>query len=141
MQRWKTILIVGVGVLVVAISIFMLCRIVQQNRWAEKSIEQLRQKGPPPTSLTAALSEDIWAADGYLIFTNGWAAFNSHTFHDSSFLGDVAVLAASDGSIYISHYHFCITFGEYRSRPRPKDIEEFIRLYGRIQSWKKISGS
>jgi hypothetical protein len=141
MYRLKAILIVGAGLAIAVLGVCLLCRVVQQDRWMQHSIKQLHQKEAPPASLANALPEGVWAKDGYLLFTNGWAAFTSHTFHDSLLLGDVAVLVASDGSTYLSHYHFCITEGEYRFRPRPRDIGESIGIYGRMQSWKKISNA
>src|SRR5262245_6087506 len=87
-----------------------------REQWIRETLVELRQSPPPPgdisTHLTAKLpdgvSEVMWAGAGYMIFEDGWARFIHHTFHSSERIGDVALLRASDGSIYVSRFHFCV---------------------------------
>jgi hypothetical protein len=109
-------------------------------------MRQLRQMPPPPASLASSLGSEDWAGQGYMVFTNGWACFTSHTFHSSMRVGDIGLLLSSDGSFYICHFHFCVGLAEYSQvtwapevkRPRPRDIDHFIELYGKTHGWKRI---
>jgi len=77
----------------------------------------------------------------YMLFTDGWAVFVAHTFHDSERIGDVALLRASDGTLYISHFHFCVGVTEYVGSPRPQNIQGFLQKYKDIHGWKRIPNS
>jgi len=48
-----------------------------------------------------------WAGNGYILFSNGWAAFACHTFHDSEKIGDVALLGHLM-EFLCQPFHFCI---------------------------------
>ncbi len=118
-----------------------------RERWIRSATRQLRQVPPPPASLGSSLGSGEWAGEGYILFTNGWACFRSHTFHASEEVGDIGLLRASDGSFYICHFHFCLGLGAYwtatwagvKPRPRPRDIRHFIEIYGPTQGWTRIS--
>ncbi len=100
-----------------------------------------------PTAVTMPLPEgEDWAALDVIRFSDGWARFACHTFHDSERIGDIALLRASDGTFYISDFHFCVGILEYsqqllelaKRQPPPKNIGHFIEQYGPVHGWKKL---
>jgi hypothetical protein len=85
---------------------------------------------------------------GFLIFSNGWAAYKIHTIHDGEDIGDTTVLRTSEGALYLSHTHFCTGITEMmRPRPHsedspasPSDAKDFFEGYGKWQGWNLFSG-
>ena len=141
-------LIIGVVVLVAITASLLTWRPweLTRKRWIHNAMHQLRQTTPPPANLASSLGQGEWAGQSYLLFTNGWACFRSHTFHSSERVGDIGMLRASDGSFYICHFHFCVGLKEYwqevrppeEQQARPRDINHFIELYGKTHGWKRL---
>ena len=115
-----------------------------QAAWIHATTSALRDYSGPSTSLKPVRSGEwvVNAGDhGYMLFSDGWAIFVAHTFHESERIGDVALLRTSDGGLYISHFHFCVGVTEYVGRPRPQNIQDFLRKYGGVHGWKRIPNS
>ena len=108
-----------------------------QTLWLENASQTLASRGAPPADLIHTFRPGNWAGNGYILFSNGWAAFACHTFHDSTKIGDIALLRTSEGIPYESHFHFCIGVTEYYSQPQPKDFSRFLEIYGAKQGWKR----
>lgn len=147
----RRFLIIGVMILA-AIAASLLAwwpGVLTQEKWIRHAMQQLRQTPPPPAGLASSPGGGEWAGQGYLLFTNGWACFTSHTVHSSGRVGDIGLLRASDGSFYISHFHFCVGLDEYsqqvhppeQRQARPRDIGHFIELYGQTHGWTRIPGA
>jgi hypothetical protein len=122
-----------------------------REQWIREAKLQLRTVPPPPAHLANSLGPEQWARDGYLLFTNGWARMVSHTFHDSERVGDVAFLRSSDGTLFMSGFHFCT--GEYQyfvlgavpgesvvPDGKPADIQQFIQRFGKQHDWNLVVG-
>ena len=91
-------------------------------------------------------ADQIWhSLPGYLVFSNGWAAYQLHTMHGCDGGGDVALLRTSDGSLYMSHMHFCAGIAEeIQSSPdtntlRPADISDFLIHHAVAQRWRLVA--
>jgi hypothetical protein len=114
-------------------------RDVAQAQWLKSATQELQSRGAPSTELMHTLQPGQWAGHGFILFTNGWASFAYHTFHDSEEIGDVALLRTSDGIFYVSHFHFCVGEAEFWAphKIQPKDFSQFLELYGAKQDWKK----
>lgn len=108
---------------------------VAQARWLRKTAVELHACGPPPPEARASLAPGRWANERYLIFSNDWASFAYNTFHDSERLGDIALLRGADGSLYVSHYHFCTGLPDPPNAPRPANLADFLRLNEAKQKW------
>ena len=108
-----------------------------QAQWLENAKHTLAGRTAPSHDLVHTFRPAAWADQGYLIFSNGWAAFAFHTFHDSRKVGDIALLRTSDGVCYVSHYHFCVGEDEFFGQPQPRDVAQFLKIYGAKQGWKK----
>jgi hypothetical protein len=119
---------------------FMLWR-TSQVYWIRTTVRMLRSYSPPPAS-KKTVGDGKWivmtADREYLVFSNGWAYFAANTIHESERIGDVAILCASDGTLYISHFHFCIPHIVLPRQPQPKDLQDFLRKSGANQGWKKL---
>ena len=109
-----------------------------QSQWLQTTIKTLEKRGSPSANLVQAFRPDAWAGEGYILFSNGWAQFACHTFHDSEKIGDIAAIRTPDNIIYVSHFHFCISESEYYGLPQPKDFAQFLEIFGPKQGWKKM---
>jgi hypothetical protein len=108
-----------------------------QTLWLENASRTLAGRGAPPANLVHTFRPGDWAGQGYLVFSNDWASFAFHTFHDSTKIGDIALLRTSDGVLYVSHFHFCIGETEYYGWPQPRDFSSFLEIFGAKQGWKR----
>jgi len=108
-----------------------------QAQWLENERQTLVSRGAPAADLVHTFRPGDWAGQGYLIFSNGWASFAFHTFHDSTKIGDVALLRTSEGVFYVSHFHFCVGETEFTSQPQPRDVSQLLEIYGAKQGWTK----
>jgi hypothetical protein len=108
-----------------------------QTLWLENASQTLASRGAPPADLIRTFRPGNWAGNGYILFSNGWAAFACHTFHDSEKIGDVALLRTPDGVLYVSHFHFCIGEMEFFQQAQPRDFQRFLQIYGTKQGWKR----
>lgn len=122
-----------------------------REQWIHEAKLQLQNVPPPPANLINSLGSEQWAKSGYLFFTNGWARIISHTIHDSERVGDVALLRSSNGTLFMSRFHFCT--GEYEyfvlgsvpgeadvSEGKPADIQHFIQRFGKRHDWNLVVG-
>ena len=119
-------------------------RRASQAAWVHTTTSAL--KGYPAPSADMKPGQDGgWVVDAgdhaYMLFGDGWAVFTAHTFHDSERIGDVAIFRASDGTLYISHFHFCVGLAWYVGPPRPKNLQEFLQKYGAEQRWERLPNS
>ena len=119
------------------IAILFCARRHAQAQWLKSAAQELQSRGTPPADLMHTLPMGRWAGNGYILFSNGWAAFACHTFHDSEKIGDVALLRTPDGVLYVSHFHFCIGETEYYGWPQPRDFSSFLEIFGAKQGWKR----
>jgi hypothetical protein len=108
-----------------------------QAQWLENARQTLASRNAPTADIVHTFRSGNWAGQGYLTFSNGWASFDFHTFHDSEKIGDIALLRTSDGVYYTSHFHFCVGETEFSSQPQPRDISQFLEIYGAKQGWTK----
>ena len=108
-----------------------------QAVWLWSEVQHLQNLGTPSMTLTTNQEPNTWSKDGFLIFSNGWAAFVCHTIHDSENIGDVALLRTPDGVFYVSHYHFCCGEWTFDAGDRPGDFAQFLELYGTKQNWTR----
>jgi hypothetical protein len=141
-------IIIGIAALGIVLAGLLVWRPWEMTpeRWIRTALKELQQMPPPPADFAASLGDGEWAGQRYLLFTNGWACFSYHTFHASERVGDIGLLRASDGSLYIAHFHFCVGLTEYsqrvlpseRQQPRPRDMAHFIELYGPKHGWKRL---
>ncbi len=109
------------------------------DQWLQHAVEELQKRSTPSAELIQSPSRKEWADNGYLLFTNGWAAFMSHSSHDSQKIGDIGLLLTSDGVFYTNDFHYCMGESEYHGgkQTQPKDFAHFFELYGVKQEWKK----
>lgn len=109
-----------------------------QAVWLWSQVQKLQNRSAPPSTVITNKSElRLWAKDGYLVFSNGWAAFACHTFHDSEEIGDIALLRTTDGIFYVSHYHFCCGETIFDCGDQPKDFSQFLEAFGAKQNWTR----
>ena len=85
-----------------------------------------------------------WATPDYLVFSNGWAAYAMHSWHDNDGMDDIALLRTSDGPFYLSKHHLCcgITSDLLMpggDNPQPADARDFIERRGQRQEWSLYS--
>ena len=123
--------------------------VAAQRRWIQQTVQELAQKASPPFGLKQCAGDSSentwWRLPGYLIFSNGWAAYKINTIHNSSKVGDVAVLKTSDGAYYYCHSHFCtgisewMDTGPYSIGPAPADAKDFLTHCGKFQGWNLLS--
>jgi hypothetical protein len=106
-----------------------------QAVWLWEEVQHLQNLGAPSLASATNRESGFWAKDGFLIFSNDWAAFSCHTFHDSEDIGDVALIRTSTGVFYVSYYHFCCGESTFDSEDRPKDFLQFLELFGARQNW------
>lgn len=118
-----------------------------QSLWVAHATKELDQRGAPPACLVQSLESNQWVSEAskFFVFSNGWASYAYSTMHESSAIGDVALLRTSDGAVYICHYHFCSGPGYLYclSETRPKDFDELLKLCETEERmpklrWKKI---
>ena len=112
----------------------------QRDKWIKDSKELLTRRGAPTADIIQSLEPDKCVANGFLFFETGWASFACYASHHPRDIGDIALLLASDGQVYVSSFHFC--GGEYdlvsSQERRPKSIPEFLEQSRREQNWIKI---
>jgi|ERR1039458_4977716 hypothetical protein len=105
--------------------------------WIRTTVRTLRSYPPPPAS-SRTVGDGKWtvrtADRQYLIFSNGWAYFTANRIDGPERFGAVAILCASDGTVYISHHNFDVGITEFSQRPQPKDLQDFLWKYVR---WEK----
>lgn len=110
-----------------------------QTYWIRTTVRTLRSYPPPPAS-EKTVGDGKWAvitADReFLVFSNGWAYFAANTIDGPERIGAVAILYASDGTLYISHHNFDVGITEFSRRPQPKDLQDFLQKSGAI--WEKL---
>ena len=110
-----------------------------QAYWIHTTVRTLRSYPPPPASKNT-VGDDKWvvmtAERQYLVFSNGWAYFAANTIDGPERIGAVAILCASDGTVYISHHNFDVGITDFSRRPQPKDLQDFLRKSGAI--WEKL---
>lgn len=110
-----------------------------QAAWLRSQAQHLQNLGAPPMMLATNREPNDWAKDGFLVFSNGWAAFTCHTIHDSDAenIQDIALLRTADGDFYVSRYHFCMGETTFTTKDRPGDFSQFLALYGAEQGWTR----
>lgn len=108
-----------------------------QAVWLWSSVQELQNRGLPPANFTNGLPPGVWANHGFLVFSNGWASFAYHTVHETGDVGDIALLRTSEGIFYVSHYHFCCAEATFYSERQPKDIADFLEMFGAKHGWKR----
>lgn len=142
-------------------------RVQDQRAWIQNAVAELAQVPPPPTNQNPATT--WWIAPGfqmvtnrnsippgktgYLLFSNGWAAYKIHTGHQRGGIDDTAVLRDSEGDLYVGRRHLCAGITEWMSpnplsdfffsevQPaRPVDMEDFLATYGKLQGWTMFGG-
>jgi hypothetical protein len=105
--------------------------------WIRTTVRTLRSYPPPPGS-SRTVGDGKWTVSTadrqYLIFSNGWAYFTANRIDGPERFGAVAILCASDGTVYISHHNFDVGITEFSQRPQPKDLQDFLWKYVR---WEK----
>jgi len=122
-------------------------RLQAQQDWIQKSVQELAMAVPPPVAPIRKPDDTWWNTPGYLLFSNGWAAYTLHTIHNGEAVGDTSVLRTSDGDFYLSETHFCVGIGELLSSesdrdpnsPRPADAQDFFEHYGNFQGWAMLA--
>jgi hypothetical protein len=111
-----------------------------QKYWINATVRTLRSYPPPPAGITT-VGDGKWivgnSGRSYLVFSNGWAGIAINNREQSERLGDLAIMCASDGTVYISHYHFDVGIRELSERrPQPKDLQDFLRKDP--HGWQKL---
>lgn len=112
-------------------------------QWLQHAMEETQKQGAPASGLFRSFQPKQWAGHGYLLFSNGWAVFISHSSHDSEMcggrIGNIALLRTSDGDFYVSDFHFCMGDAEFHGSDKiqPRDFSQFLELYGGEQKWRK----
>lgn len=111
-----------------------------QIYWIRITAHTLRSYPPSPAS-KRTVGDGKWmvmtADRKYLVFSNGWAYFAANTIDGPERIGAVAILCASDGTLYISHHNFDAGIKEFSRQPQPKDLQDFLRKSGANQGWVK----
>ena len=110
--------------------------------WLQTAINELKSRSAPSNEAILEANTNGWVTSNHLIFSNDWATYKIHTFHESDDLGDINLLRGPDGTLYLSHFHFCVgIYGEIPAEDgRPKDFKEFLAHYGTQQNWKLLEG-
>ena len=118
----------------------------KEREWTQRAAQELGETPPPPAELGLGTNNLAWITQGYLVFSNGWAAFKMHSLHSEDGMRDMALLRGADGALYYSHFHFCCGMTDdfkdpmqSPNIPRPKDLKEFLEKYA--TSWRPYSGS
>ena len=120
-------------------------RVEKERGWIRQAVQRLEQAGPPPKDLGQSPPYAPWVVPGYFVFSNGWAAYDLHSFHASDGMGDIALLRLSDGRLYTSKMHFCGGITDMmqpsgsEQLPRPADAKDFFENCGRFQQWNLLS--
>lgn len=119
----------------------------RQRQWIQNAVAEMANL-PMPTLNTNLIGHEVaWILPQALVFSNGWAAYKTHTIHEGNDVGDVAVLRTSDGLFYVSHTHFCAGItglmepSPYDEEPcaQPADAGNFLAGVGRFQGWNLAS--
>jgi hypothetical protein len=130
-------------VIILAVAVFLILPALPHHAnkraqaiWLWSEVQRLQNLGAPPMTLATNREPNAWSKDGFLVFSNGWAAFACHTIHDpdSENIGDIALLRTSDGIIYVSYYHFCCGEWTFDTEDRPRDFSQFLEVYGAKQN-------
>jgi hypothetical protein len=110
-----------------------------QAIWLWSEVQHLQNLGAPPLALATNREPKAWAQDGFLVFSNGWAAFVYRTIHspDPENIKDIALLRTSDGVFYVSYHHFCLGMAMYDAEARPRDFSQFLEIYGVEEKWTR----
>ena len=78
--------------------------------WIQDAVQQIQKSPAPAPELIQSASTGRWEIAGspgsYLIFSNGWAACRTHSWHRNDGLDDIAVMRMPNGNFYLSRYHF-----------------------------------
>jgi hypothetical protein len=150
LRRYLKWIFLGLGVLFVLLLLMPALRgrhagfrVKAQHEWIQKTMQELALEAPPSIGQNGQNDVVWWNSPGYLLFSNGWAAYRLHTIHDGEDVGDTSVLRTSDGNFYLSEAHFCVGIGELLSSeldrdpnsPRPTDVHDFLAHYGNFQGW------
>ncbi|HWI59239.1 MAG TPA: hypothetical protein VNZ22_18575 [Bacillota bacterium] len=119
-------------------------RIQKGHQWIREAVQQLGKAGPPPPALRSGPGSLDGAVPGYLVFSNGWAAFRMHSVHDPDGMDDMAVLRFSDGSFHFSKLHFCGAIFAMQhppdgTGPQPADASDFLQRAAKLQDWNLLS--
>ena len=105
-----------------------------QTYWIRTTVRTLRSYPPPPATVGDGKWTVITADREYLVFSNGWAYFAANTIDGPERIGAVAILCASDGTVYISHHDFDVGITEVSRLTQPKDLQDFLQKSG---GWEK----
>jgi hypothetical protein len=119
-------------------------QIKSEVEWIQKATRQLQQVGTPPIEVIQGAVTGRWATEKWLIFTNGWAGYAMHSWHENDGMDDIALLRTSEGSFYLSRCHLCCGItSELRpsdgETTRPADAKDFIERRARRQEWTLFS--
>lgn len=154
MERWawRLVVLVFSGAIILVLAQHPLLKwrerdsvkVQKQREWICRTVARLRKAEPPAADLAQSSSETPWITSGYLIFSNGWAAYKVHTHHDDRLIGDIALLRLADGRIYSSRHHYCSSIRRLMTRvdgnpPQPHDFEDFFNNRARHQEWNLLS--
>jgi hypothetical protein len=132
--------------------------------WIQNSVLRIQNSPAPPPELVLSASTGRWevatTTANYLIFSNGWGVYKTHSWHADDGMGDMAVLKMPDSSFYLSRYHFeagiqadthtrhdsklennnaTQTSFDYGEPTKPSDAKDFLENGARWQGWYQFS--
>jgi hypothetical protein len=106
--------------------------------WIQEAVQQIEKSHAPTPELIQSASTGRWETahsktEGYLVFSNGWAACRTHSWHRNDGLDDIAVLKMPDGNFYLSRCHFCLgiqaeTVSRHATSPVPADGKDILEV-------------
>jgi hypothetical protein len=112
----------------------------KEHDWMQTAIHQLSRTPPPSPDLGWGTNTLDWITPDYLVFSNGWAVYKMHWFHENDGMRDMAFLRGPDGALYFTRRHFCGGGLEPgKNKVRPRDLKEFLEKYD--TSWRPYPGS
>lgn len=143
-------------------------QIRREIAWIQETVRQIQKSPNPAPDLIQTASTGRWETahsqtGSYLIFSNGWAACKTHSWHRNDGMDDMTVLKMSDGIFYLSRYHFESGIqNDTLSRPikgaesgasdavetaslisdhppQPANVKDFLENGGRWQGWYRFS--
>jgi hypothetical protein len=104
--------------------------------WIQEAVQQIEKSHAPAPELIQSASTGRWETarsktEGYLVFSNGWAACRMRSVHDNDEMDDIAVLKMPDGTFYLSRCHFCLgiqaeTVSRHATNPVPVDGQDIL---------------
>jgi hypothetical protein len=140
-------------------------QITREIAWIHEAVRQIQKSpGPAPeliqTAVTGRWETARSRTEGYLIFSNDWAACRTHSVHADDSMDDIAILKAPNGGFYLSGYHMCMGIeaatvtkrdkipddtgsGEsvygFRDHSQPANAKDFLENGAKWQGWYQFS--